>query len=46
MARRRGEPVACSDGETFDHAGRALIAAFAEMKAGMARHEPDEEGEE
>lgn len=46
MARRRGEPVACSDGETFDHPGKALAAAFVEVKAGMARPEPDEEGEE
>jgi hypothetical protein len=33
IARRRGEPVVCSDGETFDHPGKALAACFAEIKA-------------
>jgi len=45
LARKRGEVVACSDGETFDHPGRALAAAIADVKSNLPTPEP-EGGEE
>lgn len=44
VAKRRGELAACSDGESFDHPGKALMAAVAEVKAGL--HPEQEGGEE
>jgi hypothetical protein len=41
VARKRGELVACSDGESFDNPGKALMAAVAEIKAGLL---PGQEG--
>lgn len=43
MARRRGELAACSDGESFDNPGKALMAAVAEIKAALF---PEQEGGE
>ena len=33
VARKHGEAIAASDGETFDQPGRALMACVAEVKA-------------
>lgn len=44
VARKRGELAACSDGESFDNPGKALMAAVAEVKAGLQQGQ--EGGEE
>lgn len=44
VAKRRGENIAASDGESFDHPGKALMAAVADVKAGL--HPEQEGGEE
>lgn len=46
VARKRGEVVAASDGETFDHPGRALAAAIADVKSSLPTPEPEEGGED
>lgn len=43
LVRKLGEPFACSDGETFEGAGQALIAAFSEVKAILRQGQEDGE---